>query len=126
MHGSLREERRNDSTFAAIILPPPPPVSFAEAPNQLISILLSPLSLFVFLSTKWGCCHVRLYLIMRNSPSQTSLNRGARQKQDGFEKNTAVQTILRCLVASETSFTVCFRRAVATCSPSVPDSKEQT
>ena len=70
--------------------------------------------------------HARLYLIMRNSPSQTSWSRGARQKQDGFEKNTAVQTILRCLVASETSFTVCFRRAVATCFPSVPHWRERT
>lgn len=48
-----------------------------------------------------GCCHVKLYLIMRSSLSQTSLKRSARQKQDGFEKITLQSRLRRCLVASK-------------------------
>lgn len=64
-----------------------------------------------------GCCHVRLYLIMRSSLSQTSLKRSARQKQAGFEKITLQSRLRRCF---ETSPTVCSGRAIATCFPSGP------
>lgn len=81
-----------------------------------------------FSEYRMRCWHVRLYLIMRNSPSSLTLMRGARQKQDGFEerkkKTTAVQTVLRCLVAFKTGFTVCFSRAIATCFPSGPHGGE--